>query len=231
MMNNRISPLSPTLPAHISRLWVAAGVCFGISFLGALPQAQAESLFRAGISYQTMQAYTPRSLFSVPRPMNVGDVVTVTISETTNMNVQNVNSITRKRTLEETSSTVLNGVIGKLTGIRHFLPSLDGIENEQKIDVTARGQKVYTFQDSITCQVVQVLPNGHLVIQGKKSIYANGETQDLLVSGIVNPYFLNSRNTITSQQVANLQMNVVGKGVITRQQGDGVIGKYFQFFN
>lgn len=227
MMNNTIQPLR----TRLGRSWAITGVCLGICLVATLPQAQAESLFRAGISYQTMQAYTPRSLFSVPRPMNVGDVVTVSISETTNMNVQNTNAITRKRTLDETSSTVLNRVIGKLTGIKHFLPSIDGIDNEHKIDVTARGQKVSTFQDSITCQVVQVLPNGHLLIQGKKTFLASGEEQNLLVSGIVNPYFLNSKNTIPSQQVANLQMNVIGKGVITRQQGDGVIGKYFQFFN
>jgi flagellar L-ring protein precursor FlgH len=105
------------------------------------------------------------------------------------------------------------------------------VDNNQNINIRAITQKQYTYVDTVSCQVVQVLPNGFLVVQGRKSIFANQERQDLYITGIVNPFYLNSRNTISSNQVANLQMNVVGKGPLTRQQGDGVLGKYFQFMN
>lgn len=203
----------------------------GLSLVACLGFAHAESLFRAGIAYQTAQPYTPRSLFSLPRPATVGDLVTININHQTTILQQNNSTITREQTLEENNSKIFNNIIKRITGISQLFPSVDGLNNSHEVNLRTQNQKIYQFRDSVTCQVIQVLPNGHLVVQGRKTVFSNQEQQDLLVSGIVNPFFLNGQNTIASQQVANLQMNVIGKGQMSRQQGDGIAGKYFQFLN
>jgi flagellar basal body L-ring protein FlgH len=57
------------------------------------------------------------------------------------------------------------------------------------------------------------------------------ERGELVVTGIVKPYYLDRNNRISSTQVANLQILQGGKGVISRQQNDGLANKIYQFFN
>jgi flagellar L-ring protein FlgH len=216
----------PNNPKQVKR--AASLLLSGMCLVLTVGLAQAESLFRTGVSYQATQPYTPHSLFAVPRPASVGDLVTININQNTTTSVQNNMTISRSRNIDENSTSFFNDLMRRWFKIeKRVFPVVDGIQ----IDATAKSSKNYKFSDSVTCQVVQVLPNGHLVVQGKKTIFASQEQQDLYVTGIVNPYYLDAKNTIGSQQVANLQMNIAGHGVITRQQGDGILGKYYQFMN
>lgn len=189
---------------------------------------QAESLFRAGISHQVNQGFTPRSMFAFPRPSQVGDIVTVQVNESSRIKLDNNTNLGKKQELTENSSGIINTVLASI-GLRGILPTLSGVKNDKKDTATANTQRNGEFSDNVTCQVVQVLPNGNLVIQGKKLLSTNGEQQVLYVSGIVNPFFLDGSNSITSQRVANLQMQVTGQGMLTRQQDEGRLGRLFRW--
>ncbi len=80
---------------------------------------------------------------------------------------------------------------------------------------TARGTVVSTY---LTARVVAVLPNGLLAIQGDKTVQVNGEAQTVIVRGVVRPADIAPANTVTSNQIAQLEVRVNGKGVI----GDAV---------
>ena len=196
---------------------------------GLQTTVMAESLFRAGITHQVNQGYTPRSLFSFPRPSQVGDIVTIQVNETSKIQMSNNTNLEKKQDLTQNSTGIINTVLASL-GLRGILPSLDGVKNDKKDTATANTDRSGQFVDNVTCQVVQVLPNGNLVIQGKKLMSTNGEQQVLYVSGIVNPFFLDGSNSITSQRVANLQMQVAGQGMLTRQQDEGRLGRLFRWF-
>jgi len=193
--------------------------------------AHAESLFRSGISYQTNQAYTPRSLFAVPRPTNIGDMLTIQINQNTAVAFQNTTSLDQQKSIDDNGPGIYNNFIKRVLGISQALPSMNGLVKDNSSTLTAKTQKAFTYTDSVTVQVVQVLPNGNLVVQGKKTIMANNEQQDLLVSGIVNPYYINSTNIIASEKVADLQMSVSGRGMMSRPLSDGLSSKYMRFFN
>jgi flagellar L-ring protein FlgH len=211
---------------------IIALLLFGGCLGNLLSQVQAEDLFKAGIAYQTAQPYTPHSLFAVVRPKSIGDQVTININQSTSIAVQNNTTVNNTHTLTENSTTIMNGIISNLFNWKkNLLPNVNGLDNSNQVMVMANNLKTYTFSDVVTCQVVQVLPNGNLVVQGKKTVFGNQEQQDLYVTGIVNPYFLDSTNTINSNQVANMEMNMAAHGVLTRQNGDGLWGKYFQFLN
>lgn len=63
-----------------------------------------------------------------------------------------------------------------------------------------------------------MLPNGYLVVEGTKDVNVNGEGQFISVRGVVRPYDLSAANAVFSNQLAHLEINVNGKGVV----GDAV---------
>ena len=213
-------------------------LALSISFAGIVALAphtcQAESLYKAGIAYQTAEPYTPRSWFTVARPRNIGDLVTVNINENQTTIGQNTVTLNKQHSVTENSTSIINNVLNTIfrrpSGSIIF-PTVNGLSNQDQQRMRLQNQKVYNYKDAITCQVVQILPNGYLVIQGRRTMLASKDSQDLIISGIVNPYFLNAKNQINSTQVANLQLNVIGRGPTERATGDGVISKYLHFVN
>jgi flagellar L-ring protein precursor FlgH len=59
-----------------------------------------------------------------------------------------------------------------------------------------------------------VLPNGYLVIEGTKNVKVSSENQVVTVRGIIRPVDLDTTNTITSERIAQMEVQVNGKGVI-----------------
>ena len=58
-----------------------------------------------------------------------------------------------------------------------------------------------------------MLPNGYLVIEGSKEVGVNSEHQTVTVRGIIRPVDLIA-NTIQSDQIAQLELKIDGKGVV-----------------
>jgi flagellar L-ring protein precursor FlgH len=195
--------------------------------------ASAESLFRSGVSANTYRegGYTPRSFYAVPRAAQVGDIITIRVNERTQSNIQNTTNLQKEETITENSTNMINRIVDNLFGFGQVVPSIDGLNNSKSTDVTAKSQRSVNYTDTVTCQVVEVLPNGNLIVQGKKSVNSINEQQSLYVSGIINPFYLDARNQIASNQVGNFQLNLVGKGVVSRQQKEGHLGRLFQFLN
>jgi flagellar L-ring protein FlgH len=208
------------------------------------PITPAESLFRASAQYQDTISTTPKSLFTQPQPKFVGDMVTVLINDRINIiNTADV-KLSKTHTLTENGSTLLNkavtNVIGKIPflsaitaskiGNKLSIPSFSGLDNANSQTSKTQNSQIRSITDTITCQVVQVLPSGFLQIEGKKALLAKKEESVLYVTGIVNPYFLDKRNQITSNQIANLEYRLTGHGIMSRQQGDSLPNKLYQFF-
>lgn len=93
----------------------------------------------------------------------------------------------------------------------------------------AKIERTTTLEDQITTQVVQILPNGNLVIQGKKTAINSGERVDVIISGIVDPRFLDGVGRINSNQIANLQIAVTGKGTISRSNDEGTVNRFVRY--
>lgn len=211
--------------------------------LGTPPKAHSESLYRASASYDVnrQQPLMSRSLFTPPISRQVGDIVIIQIREVTQMDNKSELKITSNHTLNENGTSIFNRTVGNVLGKLPFrtsgiantlsVPSFNGMNNTNNMGKKAESTQSRAFNENIACQVVQVLPNGDLMIQGEKVTMYNKERQNLMVSGIVKPYYLDARNQISSQMVAGFQMIQGGKGVISRQQNDSIANKVTQFFN
>lgn len=202
--------------------------------------ANAESLFRASADMQVQHPYTPVSLIGVPMARAVGDTLTIQIAETAKQTTNGELKVTRTHAVEENGTGLFNGMIdfmadkvpflGKYSSKLHA-PSFDGMDNSNVLSSKAESSRSTALTDMVTCQVVQILPNGQLMVQGRKTIDVNRDRQDIYVSGIVNPFYLDKNNTVKSTMVGNFQMIQGGKGVVSRQQSDGIANKIYQFFN
>ena len=69
-----------------------------------------------------------------------------------------------------------------------------------------------SFTDRITVTVVDVMPNGNLVVEGYRSRVVAGEQRMLRVTGIVRPTDIGAQNTVQSQFMANFRISYLGRG-------------------
>lgn len=201
--------------------------------------SQAESLFKPlAIGLAAPALSTPRPLYSPPKPAQVGDIVTIMIKEKTRR--QTVSQVQVKKTQSNGTDgpQAINSAIGDaldtagLGGLSKYarIPTLPSVTTNNNLQSQANLNQSSEFTDMVSCQVVQVLPNGNLVVQGRKANLMAKERTDTYVTGIINPYFLDSQNQIDSSKVANLQVMASGQGVMSRGQGDGLLSKIIQFF-
>ena len=94
-----------------------------------------------------------------------------------------------------------------------------------KADATASGSDAYkgsgdteasgSLSGQMAVSVINVLPNGHLVVAGERSIAMNGGLQTLRFSGVVNPQDIRSGNQVQSADVVNARMEIAGKGEVS----------------
>ena len=84
-----------------------------------------------------------------------------------------------------------------------------------------------TFTGSITTTVVDVLPNGHLVVTGEKQIGVNQNVDVLRFSGTVDPRSLQPGSVVNSTLVANVRVQSRGRGAQSEAQAMGWAGRFF----
>src|SRR5574344_1114132 len=183
---------------------------------------QAESLFLMGVS----QGYyaEPKSLYGGVRARGIGDILTIIVEETLKTN-DNLSFDT-----ERTSNTVDNftGLINSFWR-NAVKPEVNGFGGTNTVKSSVKNNRSMTFNDTVTVQVVQLLPNGNLMVQGKKTIVNSNEIMDLLVSGVVDPRYINDSGQVSSKNVANLQYAVNGKGSTSRADNEGVINRVIRY--
>lgn len=124
-----------------------------------------------------------------------------------------VSSGTTKTDRKSTAKATVNSLAGpiKATSALANLANLSGETQLQGQGTTSRDSVLTT---TLTAEVVAVLPNGNLVVQGQKEIMVNSERQVVTVRGVVRPDDLSPVNSIPSDRLARLQVHVNGKGVV-----------------
>lgn len=77
-----------------------------------------------------------------------------------------------------------------------------------------RSQQALT--DRVTVTVMEVLPNGNLVLSGRRRIRISGEERDMQISGIARPIDIGPDNSISSRHVADLEITYEAVGASQR---------------
>ncbi len=186
--------------------------------LSSIMSVQAESLFSLNASQNAM--IEPKALFSSVRARGIGDLVSIVIDEAPSMQDSGTYSTVKQSSLAENLTKAFNSIFN--TSIKDALNGTEG-----SLSVTGETQlgRTLTLTDKVVAQVVQVLPNGNLLVQGKKSLVNQNERVDLIVSGIVDPKWINQSGEILSSHIANLQFAMNGAGTVSRGQNEGILDR------
>ena len=107
-----------------------------------------------------------------------------------------------------------------------------GIGAKTNNDFSGKGgtQAANTFSGSITATVMDVMPNGHLVVVGEKQIGVNQNVDVLRFSGTVDPRLLQPGSVVSSNQVANVRVESRGRGAQGEAQTVGWLSRFFLSF-
>ncbi|HML89522.1 MAG TPA: flagellar basal body L-ring protein FlgH [Methylomusa anaerophila] len=158
------------------------------------------------------------NIFSDHRAHAVGDILTIIISENSSASRSGSSSNSKS------SSTSTTAGVGLLTFIDDMSASgQDSFDSKGAITNSNR------VSGRVTVKVVEIKPNGDLVLSGTQSIKQNNEEQKITVTGTVRPYDVNSDNTVYSYNVADAQIRMDGKGPISAKQRQGILSQIFNF--
>lgn len=160
-------------------------------------------------------------LFQDMKGRTVGDIITVVI-------VENASASKEATTETDRTSSMSAGITG-LFGLERKIGSFTGMDPSALVDATTTndfsgGGKTARKENlvaTLTTQVVEVLPNGNLRIQGNKTVTVNSETQIVSLTGIVRQPDVSPRNIVDSKNVLNARIAYVGEGVISDKQQQG----------
>jgi len=154
---------------------------------------------------------------------NVGDILTITIQEQTT--VRNEAKIERRNDTS-LAARLESFTLSDKTFKTNVLPRID-IRKEQDFQGEARQNQNSDVRASIAVVVIDVQPNGNLVVAGVRTVQVDDETRTLRVSGLVRPLDILGTNRVDSSQVADARIAITGKGANTRQVTRGPIGQLF----
>jgi flagellar L-ring protein precursor FlgH len=169
--------------------------------------ATAGSLWRSG----------PQSLFGDRRARKVGDIVTVLVKIDDEAEIRNRTNRARDGS-EELSVPALLG-INSLA--QRVLPAGAGLDPaiETSSQSTTSGEGAIKREEKITLRVaatvVDLLPNGHLVVQGSQEVRVNYELRDLRIAGVIRTEDISRSNIITYDKIADARISYGGRGQIS----------------
>lgn len=148
------------------------------------------------------------SWFGKGRNFQVGDVITVLLNESTQAARSQVGSISRNSTNEMLSPGL--AVLGnKLGGV---MKGTDFSKTDISNKGTGTADQTASLNGSVAVAVVEVMPNGNLVLRGEKQLALTEGSEIIQVAGIIRPEDVAPNNTVQSRRLANAQIAYRGTG-------------------
>ena len=183
---------------------------------GALDKYIEEALSHAAPAPTVSSAgslWTPASriidLGSDLRATQVNDLVTIVVSEQASAVATGATQTSRKSSVQASVSSLAGPK--SATGA---LNNLATTSNDTELNGTGTTSRTSQLSTTLSARVTHVLPNGYLVLEGSKEVQVNSEHQLVRVRGIIRPVDLSPGNVVTSNQLAQLEINIDGKGVV-----------------
>ena len=165
-----------------------------------------------------------RPPFEDRRARLVGDIVTINIIETVSASQKSTSNTSHKGDTKGGITALPFTSAGSLAKLGI------GASSENAYGGSGDTASTNTFTGSIATTVVEVLPNGYLVVAGEKQIGLNQNLDVLRFSGTIDPRALQPGSIISSTQVANVRIESRGKGQAAEAQAMGWLGRAFNSF-
>ncbi len=187
----------------------------------AAASASAESLW-------TSSSLPERGLVADRKAAKAGDILTIVVEENATATTTQQRKDSRSSSLQDTVNRFLFSVAASKMGTHNG--ELPAIDITGKSDFSGGGQVDNTQKLSARAAVLiaDVLPNGNLVIEGVRLVTFSGETQYVVLHGLVRPDDINPDNTVLSTNVANARVEFYSNGSLTDIQKRGWLGRLYE---
>lgn len=144
-----------------------------------------------------------------PRARQVDDIVTILVSDRASAVAKGVTNTSRKSGTKQ----AVSALAGKTNPLGKWA-NLANASGETQIQGQGQTSRETTITTTLSARVTHVLANGSLVVEGQKSVAVNSEQQTVTVRGVVRPTDIGAGNTVRSDQMAQLEVRVNGRGVV-----------------
>ena len=164
---------------------------------------------------------TGRDLYSSVggKEYRAGDIITILVSEEATAQQSATTNTQEDSSLEvKTGPSIpfFDKVVNQFTGKNE-------VKNSSKGNgTTSRSGRL---AGTVTAKVLEVLPNGNLLLEGTRSMRVNKETQLMRVRGIVRPEDIDAKNQVDSKKLADAEIKYEGKGAVGGTQRPGLMTK------
>lgn len=169
----------------------------------------------SGAIFQPSRSY---SLYSDTVALNVGDVLTVELEESTQASKNAESSITKDNEISMPNPTILD---------RSNFGLATEVNAERDFEGSAEADQSNSLNGSITVTVTEVLPNGVLRIRGEKWLSLTNGDEYIRLTGLVRPQDISPENVVTSNRIADARIAYGGTGDFDQANQMGWLARFF----
>lgn len=173
------------------------------------------SIFQAGRSVR---------LFEDNKAFRIGDVLSVTLSESTNASKSAATNTAKDNEVDISASAVFGSSGPSVNGNQVLSSNLDGSRSFAGSGDSAQSN---SLSGEIAVTVTDILPNGNMVVRGEKIIGLNQGSEFIRISGQVRPQDVSTGNIVLSRKIANARIYYGGGGVIAESNSKGWLARFF----
>ena len=164
------------------------------------------------------------NMYSDHRASAAGDILTIVVAESVAaQNTQSTKSARDSSIADAVSSFLYPG----LATHKGSLPNL-ALSGKASYDGGGDISNTQSLSARAAVLVTDVLPNGNLVVEGVRMVRFSGETQYVVLHGLVRPDDIASDNTILSSNVADARVEFYADGALTDAQKRGWLAKMYE---
>ena len=139
----------------------------------------------------------------------IGDLVTISVAQ--NLSASSTGDVSTNRSFSASSGiTALPGQL-KTTGVANLFSP----KSSQVLSGKAQATSQTSLSTMLTGRVAAVLPSGTLVVEAERQITMNNQHETVILRGLVRPGDLDAANTVASNHVGDLEVEVRGKGIVS----------------
>lgn len=216
-------------------LVVAAIVWLGLSAAGCGPSSRQDAVNRGLEDYVRLartvnvdqgeddgSVWTAQSgyadAFRDVKARRIADLVTIQVLEST--------SALSEASTESAKTSNIDMKYGSLAGLERRiaeLPNLISTEQNAQFSGDATTSRRSVLSTTLSARIIEVFPNRNMLIEGNRELLINGERQIVSLRGVIRPGDIGPENTVLSSRIAEMELQVTGRGIVSDAQKPGVL--------
>jgi flagellar L-ring protein precursor FlgH len=169
-----------------------------------------------------------KSMFADKRARAVGDIITIIVQENNTTSKENSTQTSKSSSVDASLNTLLYSPSASLFLTKGGqLPAMK-FGGSQSFDGGGKINNSERITARIAVRVVDVLPNGNMLIEGRRETTVSGEKQEAVLRGVVRGEDVAANNTVLSYNVADASIKFTGKGTISDNQRKGWLHRVWE---